>query len=158
MGLLCSFLLFTENAMSRATNHPQAEANRSLVRRFAQIAQTKELSELEEIIAEGYIQHNPMVPAGLKGLQEGFGHFLQIFPDATATIQHLICEGDLVVGHFTWEATHSGTFLGVPATGKKVAWKSMDIWRVENGKLAEHWDVIDWAGFLKKVTDTTNVR
>jgi predicted ester cyclase len=45
-------------------------------------------------------------------------------------------------------------FVGVEPTGKKVKFGTIDIWRVEDGKLAEHWDQVDFAGILKQLKGT----
>jgi steroid delta-isomerase-like uncharacterized protein len=59
------------------------------------------------------------------------------FPDIRFTIEHLIAEGDLVVGAFGVEGTHQGTLLGVPPTGKRVSFKAIDIWHFRNGRIVE---------------------
>jgi predicted SnoaL-like aldol condensation-catalyzing enzyme len=78
-----------------------------------------------------YIQHNPHVPDGI----EGFVKFIEFrrdrFPGARNEIKRVIAEGDLVALH-----VHSVVIPGSP--GRQI----VDIFRVENGKVVEHWDVI----------------
>lgn len=47
--------------------------------------------------------------------------------------------------------THQGTFLGVPATGRHVTWSFIDIWRIVDGKLAEHWVEADILGMMQQM-------
>lgn len=61
------------------------------------------------------------------------------FPDIHFTIDHLLAEGDKVVGAFTIRGTHRGEFAGVAPTGKKVVFKAVDIWRLQDGKIAERY-------------------
>jgi predicted ester cyclase len=51
----------------------------------------------------------------------------------------LVADGDRVVHHSTFRATHTGDLLGVPATGRRVTFHSLEIWRVEHDKIVEHW-------------------
>lgn len=121
-------------------------SSHDLVQRFAQLCTDHDVDGFGEVIAEDYIQHNPTIPDGLTAIRNGFVEFLRVFPDLTAGIEAVVAEGDLVVARFRWEGTHSESFLGIPASGRYVSWQSTDWWRIEQGKLAEHWDVIDWAG------------
>ena len=52
-------------------------------------------------------------------------------------------DGSRVVGRYRYEGTHTGNFLGYPATGNAFAMRSIDIWRVENGRFVEHWDELN---------------
>ena len=55
------------------------------------------------------------------------------------------------------EAIHSGEFMGIPATGKKVQIKYMDFWKVENGKISDNWVMVDFPYILKQLgTDCFN--
>ncbi len=59
--------------------------------------------------------------------------------DLEVVDRHLVSEGDHVVAHTHFRATHSGELLGVPPSGRRVDFHSLEMWRVENGKLVEHW-------------------
>jgi predicted ester cyclase len=52
-------------------------------------------------------------------------------------------DGSRLVGRYRYEGTHTGNFLGYPATGKAFAMRSIDIWRVEDGRFVEHWDELN---------------
>jgi predicted ester cyclase len=52
-------------------------------------------------------------------------------------------DGSRLVGRYRYEGTHTGNFLGYPATGNAFAMRSIDIWRVEDGRLIEHWDELN---------------
>ena len=59
--------------------------------------------------------------------------------------------GDRVVGRYTYTATHAGLFLGIPPTGNWIAMRSIDIWRVHDGKFIEHWDELNLLGVFQQL-------
>ena len=59
--------------------------------------------------------------------------------DQHVTARHIVSEGDHVVAHISFSATHSGELLGVPPTGRRFEFHSFEMWRVHDGKLIEHW-------------------
>jgi steroid delta-isomerase-like uncharacterized protein len=124
---------------------------KQLAHAFIRCCAEHDVEGLAAIIADDYIQHNPTVPAGLAGLQDGLRGFLSVFPDLAVELQDLIAEGDRVVARMRWSGTHSAALFGMAATGRSASWEGIDIWRVENGKLAEHWDVVDWAGLMAQL-------
>jgi predicted ester cyclase len=71
------------------------------------------------------------------------GRLGQTMRDVKVTMEDLVISGDRVVGRFTYRGTHTGDLVGIPASGKPVEMRSIDIWRVQNGMFAEHWDEIN---------------
>ena len=57
--------------------------------------------------------------------------------------QQVLVEGERLMAMTRWQATHTGTFLGVPATGKALHFETADLYRLRDGLLVEHWDVVD---------------
>lgn len=88
-------------------------------------------------MAESYIQHNPTVPTGRAGFVELFSKFTKPKPieaKMKAPVVSIVAEGDLVVLSFVKEYSD-------PADAtKKYTTTWFDMFRVEGGKLAEHWD------------------
>jgi len=68
---------------------------------------------------------------------------MRSFPDTEVTVEDVLAEGDMLVGRFTYRATHQGEFLGLPATGRSIRMRSIDIWRVRDGRFVEHWDELN---------------
>lgn len=127
------------------------EQKKQLVTRFIALMTTKQSDKFGEIISPDYKQHNPMVKQGLVGIQEGSKWFETIFPDISANIDAVVVEGDIIVARITWTGTHKGELFGVPASNVKATWTGTDWWRIENGKLAEHWDVVDWSSLMQQI-------
>lgn len=59
--------------------------------------------------------------------------------DQDVSARHIVSEGDYVVAHIAFSATHTGELLGIPPTGRRFEFHSMEMWRVQDGKLIEHW-------------------
>lgn len=59
--------------------------------------------------------------------------------DVQSTVRELVAEGDRVICRTTFSFTHSGTLFGVPATGRRVTMTTLEMWRIEGGKIVEHW-------------------
>jgi predicted ester cyclase len=58
-------------------------------------------------------------------------------------MEDLVISGDRVVGRFVYRGTHSGNFVGIPASGSPIEMHSIDIRRVQNGMFVEHWDELN---------------
>ena len=136
-------------------NTTPSEHHKVLVYRFAEIINTGNIIAFADVISDKYVQHNPMVAQGLTGIQEAFKDFQQAFSPLEARVDTVIADGDEVVARFTWSGTHIGPFMGLQPTGKRVVWGSIDWWRVADGKLAEHWDQVDWYGLLAQLQPET---
>ena len=108
-----------------------------------------DLDAVRRFYRPDFIQHNPNVPPGLDGFLGYFKALYASFPDWQGTVTQTVAEGDRICAYITWSGTHSGApFMGRPADGRKVRLETADTFRVENGQIAEHWDVVDMYGFL----------
>jgi predicted ester cyclase len=98
---------------------------------------------VERFVASDFIEHNPNLPPGRDG-RKGFVTAVQAgFSDYRGEIVELLAEGDRVVMRVQWSGTQDGPFLGLPPSGNKVRFATADFFRIADGKLAEHWDVVD---------------
>jgi steroid delta-isomerase-like uncharacterized protein len=129
------------------------EANKALARRvFEDVLNGRKLDLLDELAAADYIEHNPLPGqgTGIDGIRYRYTMVLAAF-DPHFTIEDVIAEGDKVVLRWTQSGTHVGQFLGMPPTGRSFRTTGIEVWRVENGKLTEHWDVVDVFGQLRQL-------
>ena len=111
----------------------------------------KTFDVLEQYMDEGYIQHNPLVPQGREGFQGFFEDAFRAIPDWRHQRKKIIASGDFVWVYGTYSGTHTGEWLGIPPTGKPFAFDAVDIFRVADGRLAEHWDVMDIYALFKQL-------
>jgi predicted SnoaL-like aldol condensation-catalyzing enzyme len=112
----------------------QEAANKKLVMEFYQsLFGDKDFTAIDKYLSKDYIQHNPSVADGSEPLKEGVKIWFKDAPKSKVDFQHTASEGDLVYLHIK----------SVGADGKITA--IMDIFRVKNQKIVEHWDVIQSA-------------
>ena len=121
------------------------EENKAIVRRWIDVYNTHNLDSFDEFIAPDYVDHTNKVDR--EGLRQLFIMGFTGFPDWHETIEDIIAEGDKVWIRITYTGTHTGEFMGVAPTGKKVTMTGVDIYRIENGKLVEYWHVSDQIDF-----------
>jgi steroid delta-isomerase-like uncharacterized protein len=98
----------------------------------------------ESVQAHG-LGPTPVDKAGMKGFYTALWGG---FPDLTIQIDELVGEADKVVWRVTASGTHKGPFLGMPATGKSVAFGAQYTFRFEHGKIVERWSNIDRLSLL----------
>jgi predicted ester cyclase len=76
--------------------------------------------------------------------------FFKGFPDWRANIEHIVAENNLVMIFLYGNGTHKGDFRGVPPTNRLVNIRSADLYKIENGIITGHWDVVDQLNLLKQ--------
>jgi predicted ester cyclase len=97
------------------------------------------------------------IPAGERpasGFQAFYGALLRAFPDATVEINEQLAERDLVATRKTLRGTHLGELWNLPPTGNRVEFEFIDIFRVADGKLIEHWTSMDLAALRSQMTNS----
>ena len=118
--------------------------NKKLVETLCKsVFQNHDFSRLDEIMRDDYIQHNEDASQGKAGFIKFHEQFFKAMPDFSYTVKKIVAEGDTVMMYSTVTATHQGEWFGNPPTGNKLNFETVDIFRIENGKIAEHWDVAD---------------
>ena len=126
-----------------------SEANKELVRRhFEEIWNRKDLAVADELMAQDYVEHavtpfgqaEPGRVSGPAAMRETAQWLLAQFPDLHMTVEAIVAEGDTVAVRVLSEGTNLGPLNGVvPPTGKRFSARQSHWFRVEDGKLAEHW-------------------
>ncbi|HEY7269346.1 MAG TPA: ester cyclase [Dehalococcoidia bacterium] len=130
------------------------ETNKAIVRRMVEEVQSRgNLDKMEEFFAHAFVDHSPM--AGLPPTREGakmlFGAIRAGLPDMTAAIHDQVAEGDKVVTRKTFTGTHRGALMGVAPTGKTITIEVIDILRLADGKIVEHWNLVDQLGLMQQL-------
>ena len=144
-------LLAANGTVASAAESGANVAFDALLDRYVAAVNAHDTGKFPEFITEGYIQHSGRSPSGLAAQIANFQRIFENWPDFQTRIEDRIFGGDRIVARATLSATHTRTVLGIAPTGKRVAWATIDIWRVEHGKLAEHWDVVDIAGLQRQL-------
>ncbi len=108
---------------------------------------------IQDGYSDDFQMHIAPLPNALdKATFTGFAaNWHQAFPDGQMTILDLAITGDRVWCYWVSTGTHSDTYLDIPATGKQVNYQGVDVLRIENGRIAECWDVPDVLSLLKQL-------
>ena len=122
-----------------------SELNKKVIERLINtVFINHDLSTLDEIMRDDYIQHNDIAAQGKAGFIALFKQTFIAMPDFKYQINRLVAEDDYVVAYCTTSGTHTGgDWLNYPPRGGKLHFDAVDIFRVQDGKIAEHWDVAD---------------
>ena len=130
---------------------------RDLAYRFAAALNEHDIDALRALIHPDYINHNPYLAAvsGPDSAVSFFTDWLAAFPDAEAICEDTVTVGTLsdgtVAGRYTYLGTFTNPILGFEPTGKPTVMRSIDIWRVRDGRFAEHWDELNTADWFAQL-------
>ncbi len=129
------------------TSGGEEEKNTAAMKRFFdEVMHKGDMKVIDELVADSFVEHyvpNPNVPPNKAGLTQTMTMFRTAFPDLQMTIEDIVAKGDKVWAYTTMRGTNKGEFMGMPATGKKIEVKGVDIVRFVSGKAVEHWGVSD---------------
>ena len=122
-----------------------AEDGIAVVRRNTEEVQGRGNFEVfEELFNTDFVDDTPQ-PGGFTPDRDGARNLYRAlrtaFPDFQAEIHWQISDGDRVTTYKTYHGTHQGTFWGLPPSGRKIQFETVDVMRVRNGKITEHWGV-----------------
>ena len=132
-----------------------SEVNMVIVRRYIEEwANAGNEATLHEVIAPDWVSHGTQsatsaptgLPSGIAGAKQLHDEVRAIWPDNRWTIEDIFGDGDQVAVRMTNRATHQGTYRGIPATGKRVTFGVIWIFRLADGKIAEVWRCADDLG------------
>jgi predicted ester cyclase len=143
--------LAPQMARAAAASDASHAAYGRLLDRYVAAVNAHDTSTFPDIFTEAYIQHSGRNPSGLQAQIANYQRIFENWPDFQTRIEDRIFGADRIVARAMLTATHTRNVLGFAPTGKRLAWSTIDIWRVEGGKLAEHWDVVDIAGLEKQL-------
>ena len=135
----------------------QATDNKVAYRRFCDAVNSGDMerlsSTIDEVVEPGALIRTPLPIAGTGAakLKEVFRRLHQAFPDLHITVEDLIAEDDRVVGRHIVTGTHRGEYMGLPPTGKTVAYDEIFIFRCADGRIAETWGVVDVISQMKQL-------
>jgi steroid delta-isomerase-like uncharacterized protein len=131
--------------------------NKETFRRFQDVTNTHDadlISQTFDEIVKPDVRIRTPLPVkatGAEALKEVFGRLHQVFPDLQVTVEDLIAEGDKVAGRNSVTGTHRGDYMGVPPTGRTIAYNEIFVFRFEDGRIAETWGVVDVFSQLKQL-------
>ena len=129
------------------------EENKNIVRHYQEIYNGNELDRLTEVVSEDLLTPNimPDIPQGLEGAKVAHRMMLAGFPDYQTIIEDMIAEDDKVAARIKMTGTHTGEFMGIPPTGRRISFTGIYIARIADGKIVEHWGEEDGVSLLQQL-------
>ncbi len=129
------------------------QSNTETQKKMGEAINSGRLEALREIFAADVVDHDPAPDQakGPEGFIQFFTQFRSAFPDLAIAVEHMVADEDNISLAYTVTGTHQGNFLGIPATGKKIKARGMQIARFESGKIVERWGSSDELGILKQI-------
>ena len=132
---------------------PTAES-RELARRFTdECWDRSDVGVLDELLAPNFVDHDPAPGqgAGREGYKQMAAAFFGAFSDFRVRNEDVIAEGEKAMLRWTARGRHTAPLMGIPATGRDVTLRGIDVIRVERGRIAERWGEFDLYGMLRQL-------
>ncbi len=133
-------------------------ADATMARKFADALTAHDIDAFSDLFADDYVNHQVSAaappPSGMSAKAATVAFFaarLKGLPDLKVTIQTTVAEDDRVAASFQYEGRHEGVYYGVEPTGKRIVFTSCDIFRIADGRIAEHWGMGDIAGIIAQL-------
>jgi predicted ester cyclase len=129
-------------------------ANKEIVRRWIdEVFNRQDMLAIDKLKVSSYLDWTPFPTQRLElpvsGLKESLPKFLSSYPDLEFTANEMLAEGDFVVCLGHWQATHQEEYMGVTPTNRLVGGERLDIFRIVDDKMAEHWGCGNELAFLQ---------
>lgn len=120
----------------------EATANKALLHQYhVDVWEHHDVSKIDQYIDPQFVSHAnpPDTQPGPESVKGFMGALFTAFPDLTSQEDGALGDGDRVAIQWTIRATHTGYLFGMPPTGKSIEVSGMDVMRVKEGRLIEHW-------------------
>src|SRR5262249_29654711 len=126
---------------------------RQAIREFTRIFKNEHnVDGVGHLFDKGFVHHfRAPMPAGFEGLRRVGIMMNGAFPDVVVKEEDLVASGDRVVERSSASATHRGWMMGEPPTNKRVNWSEIHIYRLKDGRIAEHWAEIAMLELLQQI-------
>ncbi len=110
-----------------------------------------DLAAIDELFAADHVEHQVGIEPGREGVKGSIRYLRTAFPDLHLTIESTVADGDRVWTRISATGTHQGPFMGAPATGRLFRIDVIDIVRVVDGRIVEHWGVADRLSLVQQL-------
>ena len=130
------------------------ESNKQLCRDYFTAFLKRDAAWMDKHIAPDFVRHDPGLPfevRGPLGVLQLHDALLPAFPDMKLPLQDFVAEGEKVLVRLRVQATHTGAFGDMAATGRKIDIGVLDLFQIRDGVLIEHWALLDNLGMLKQL-------
>jgi steroid delta-isomerase-like uncharacterized protein len=141
------------NSTQKGTQYMSTQENKAIFEKLIRLQESGDLNTVDQVIAPNWVDHNPSMPPlqGYEGFKQLTLAFRSAFPDMRLEIEDILAEGDKVAARLHFRGTNSGSFQGMPPTGKTVEFTGTGIFRLVDGKVTENWMNMDLLGLLQQL-------
>ena len=129
------------------------EENKAIVRRFFELGPSSgDMNAANALLDPNFALHTPLPSApGIQGINDVVTTCRAAFEHLNVTVEDMVAEGNKVTARFTARGIHKGQFMGLPPTGKPITMTGIEIFRIENGKIAELWGEANLLGLMQQL-------
>ncbi len=130
-----------------------SEENKAIVRQLHNMTKETLPTRFDQLYAADLTYHGTgeLANADRDTLKHFVSAIFDAFSDFSITQEEVLAEGDRVTYRNTYSGTHTGEFMGIPATGKTVTVGSIGIARISGGKIVEEWESMDEMGMMQQL-------
>lgn len=133
----------------------QSETNKALIEALMARMNAHDIEGTCALVADGLVNHAAIEAQGRAGLERIARKVLAAFPDVAYRIEDVFAEGDRVVCRARMSGTHQGDLdfkkMPLKATGRRFETQQIGIYRIEDGRIAEHWALRDEVAFMRQL-------
>ena len=130
------------------------QENKALVRRYYdEVFNERKVGLVDELAVEDYLEHDPFPGQGdgRADLRARVQLILAAMNPLRFSIEDMVAEGDRVVVRWVQQGKQTGSFMGIPPSGADYTFAGIDIHRLRDGRMAEHWHVVDLFALLQQL-------
>jgi steroid delta-isomerase-like uncharacterized protein len=131
-----------------------SEEAKAVVRRNTEVVQGNgNFDVFDELFADDFVDHTtqPGTTPDKAGVRKLYAYMRAAFPDFHAEIHWQLADDDRVTTYKTYHGTHEGPFLGIAPTHRKIHFETVDVMRVQNGKITDHWGVANLLSLIQQI-------
>jgi len=136
------------------TQMTSLEANKQLCRDYFSAFLARDDAWMRRHIAPSFHRHDPGLPfevRGPEGVLRLHDVLVPAFPDMQLPLLDFVAEGEKVLVRLKVQATHTGTFGEMPATGRRIDIDVLDLFQIRDAMLIEHWALLDNLGMMRQL-------
>ncbi len=125
--------------------------NERLVRDvFAEVFNGHDVDRIDDYFAEDYAHDGP-IPAGRDSFKTHMRDLFDAFPDFGGTLEDVVVGDDKVACRSVFRGTQMNELMGIPATGRTIEYGVIEIFRIEEGRIVEHWQQSDTLAMFQQL-------
>jgi steroid delta-isomerase-like uncharacterized protein len=129
--------------------------NKAIVRRlYQEVWNERKLDVVDTLLSASHALQDPEISASQVGPKLYKRRVVEVttgFPDLCFTVEDTIAEGEKVVACWTISGTHKNEYMGIPATGRKVAFEGITVHHIKNGKILDSYTRWDALGLMRQL-------